>query len=75
VLKNPRFGHVLDMMVAEQYRRRGVATRLYDETVKWFKKRGLERVELQVATSNQESQAFWHQMGFSDYLKKVTKNI
>ena len=75
VLKNPRFGHILDIMVTEKYRRKGVATLLYQETVKWFKDRDLNRVELQVATTNESSQAFWKKMGFSAYLKKVTKNI
>jgi len=34
----------------------------------WFKKRGLDRIELRVAARNPIGYAFWKKSGFKDYL-------
>ena len=45
------------------------------ESIKWFRKRKIIRVELTVATSNPLSMSFWEKHGFKPYYERRFKNI
>lgn len=37
----------------------------------WFASRGLDRLEVRVATTNEVSTVFWRKMGFTAYLESM----
>ena len=56
---------ITDLGVIESFRRRGIGRSLVEAASGWVRSRGVERVEVRVATRNPEGQAFWRAIGFS----------
>ena len=75
VFEDRDYGVVFDLAVTELCRRSGIGERLFHEAEAWFAARGIHRIELRVAVSNETSTAFWKKMGFSSYVTTVFKNI
>jgi ribosomal protein S18 acetylase RimI-like enzyme len=75
VFENRDYGTVFDLAVTESCRRNGIGERLYHEAEAWFADRGIHRIEVRVAVSNETSTAFWKKMRFSPYMTTVFKNI
>jgi len=75
VLLPPRFGFITDICVTPEWRRTGVGRRLYETLQEWFKERGLNIVQLNVAQRNRVSQAFWEEIGFQGYMEYMWKEI
>jgi ribosomal protein S18 acetylase RimI-like enzyme len=69
VMKERRFGAVLDFAVTRASRRKGSGRRLFGECLRWFGSRGIRRVELRVVPSNREAKGFWRRMGFRPYVE------
>ncbi|MEN8162205.1 MAG: GNAT family N-acetyltransferase, partial [Myxococcota bacterium] len=57
-------GSVDWLFVREAARRAGVGRALVDAGLAWLRERGAERVELEVARTNEGAQAFWQAIGF-----------
>jgi ribosomal protein S18 acetylase RimI-like enzyme len=57
-------GHVITLDVSPAARRSGVGTALLDEIEKRLAARGVSRVELETATSNEAGVAFWQHHGY-----------
>ena len=73
VLTTVNHGFVQDMAVTEPFQRMGIGTRLFDRVEQWFLDRGILRIELNVAKTNPKSRAFWREMGFGDFVERLTK--
>ena len=52
----------------EERRKKGVANKMFDVALKWFKKNKVKTVELRVATINPEAQAVWKSLGFAPFM-------
>jgi GNAT superfamily N-acetyltransferase len=61
-------GLVVDLAVTEDYRRQGIGTRLVARATRWFGSRGVETMEVRIATANPLSSAFWKKQGFEPYM-------
>jgi len=63
---HPSSRHVADLglMVAEQYRRRGIATMLLDEAVAWARAFDIRKIELHVFPWNEPAIALYESFGF-----------
>ena len=63
---HPSSRHVADLglMVAQRYRRRGVATKLLDEAVEWARAFGIRKLELHVFPWNEPAIALYESFGF-----------
>ena len=70
VFVDKHYGAIYDLMVDSAFRRRGIGRRLFSETRKWFRKKGMKRIELSVAVTNLLAMRFWKEMGFKTYLEK-----
>ncbi|MFA9446150.1 ribosomal protein S18-alanine N-acetyltransferase [Egicoccus sp. AB-alg6-2] len=57
-------GHVLDVAVATDHRRRGVGARLVDELIRRLHTRGAAAVTLEVRRSNEAALSLYRQLGF-----------
>jgi ribosomal protein S18 acetylase RimI-like enzyme len=75
VFRLQTYGHISDICVAPEWRRRGVGRRLYQALREWFKEKDLSVVQLNAAHRNSTSLAFWRAMGFEDYLHHMWKEI
>jgi GNAT superfamily N-acetyltransferase len=75
VITSTRYGLVQDMAVTRDRRGRGVGRRLYEAAEAWFRERGVDRVELDVAVSNPEAGAFWRRMGCRPFQERLVKRI
>jgi RimJ/RimL family protein N-acetyltransferase len=63
---HPASRHVADLglMVAEEYRRRGIGKRLLDEAVAWARASGIVKLELHVFPWNEPAIALYESFGF-----------
>ncbi len=63
--------HIEEFGVAEDYRRRGVATKLIDFIKKDASQRGLKKLELNMWEFNESAFAFYDSVGFGAYRKDL----
>jgi len=70
-----RYGFISDICVTADCRNRGMGKALVEGLILWFKNRGITAVELFAADRNPESTAFWHAMGFVDFLRLMRTEI
>ena len=75
VFNEREYGMVFDLAVTERYRRMGVGEEMYQLVQSWFAERGIHRIELRVAVTNEASTAFWRKMGFMPYTETLSKTI
>ena len=75
VFEVKRHGFVQDIAVTEVARRHGVGSALFERAETWFRKRGITRIELNVAAANDTSQAFWRRLGFTDSIHRWAKDL
>ena len=68
-------GDMGDLAVIEKYRRNGIGEQMFERAMQWFRSKGLERVEVRVAVTNEISTQFWRKMGFSTYLETMSKQV
>ena len=57
-------GHIITLAVKEEYRGRGIGSRLLGRFIKFVRKKGGNRIYLEVATSNIEAIKFYSKHGF-----------
>lgn len=73
IFKERKIGIIADVYVLEERRRKGVARKMLDVAVRWFKKNKVRSVQLGVAHDNMEGRAVWRSMGFEPYM--ITKRL
>ncbi len=61
-----RVGHVMNVAVAEAFRRGGLAGRLMDELERRFRERRAEASYLEVCTSNTPAQSLYRKRGYAE---------
>jgi ribosomal protein S18 acetylase RimI-like enzyme len=67
VFKIKRYGLVNDLAVTTEYRRIGIGQHLFHIVKNWFSKKGINRIEIEVAVSNEVSKTFWAKRNFRSY--------
>ena len=75
VLAVSTYGELMDLMVHADYRRQGIGESLVSEVRAWYGQRGIHRIEVRVAVTNEISTAFWRKMGFQPYLETLAVEI
>ena len=68
-------GFIHDVVVRDDFRRAGVATRLLDAAVDWLRERGAPRVILWTAAPNAAAQALFRRLGFRDTMIEMTMEV
>ena len=61
--------------VTAEYRNRGIARALIEETKRRAKQEGISRLELDVWSENKEARAAYHALGFTTYNEKMALEI
>jgi len=75
ILVETDYGHVLDFVVAADYRRTGVGERLCKALLGWFVLKGVHRLEVRHSEFNETASRFWAKMGFKPFLKTLYKEF
>jgi GNAT superfamily N-acetyltransferase len=75
VLALSTFGELMDLMVHSEHRRQGIGEQLLGAAIAWYKDRGIKRIEVRVAATNEISMVFWPKMGFQPYLKTLAMEM
>lgn len=70
-----RIGLIEDWFVVKKYRGKGVSMMLWDKLMEWFRKKGCNRLELDVYTTNRHAINVYHKMGFIDKTLSMTKRL
>ena len=68
-------GFVHDVAVAENSRRKGVATLLMNAAMQWLREHGAPRVIIWTAAPNQAAHALFHRLGFRDTMIEMTREL
>ena len=69
-----RRGYIYHMSVAEDFRRRGVATALLDRCLEALRAEGINKVALLVFRYNDAGNAFWEKQGFTERTDVAYRN-
>lgn len=75
VFVHRRKGHINDMVVAENYQKKGVGEELLFNTINWFKQVGIAHVELDVAKGNEIADAFYRKNGFEVIMQRFLRKL
>ncbi len=68
-------GQIELLYVCPQVRRVGLGSALVREALAWLRRRGLVRVELEVALSNAQGRAFWSAQGFRPIVETLERRL
>lgn len=81
ILANPaifaldRYGFIAEMSVAKQHQQKGVGKQLWLHVRRWFHRRGIQVIQLNVAPGNEQGYAFWKKVGFDEFLHILWHDI
>ncbi len=68
-------GFISEMAVKSGRRREGIGEGLLERAYEWFRLRGIDRVELNVAARNPVGYPFWRKHGFKDYAHRLYREL
>jgi len=75
ILEETRRAEITDLGVQAAHRRRGLGRLLAAAALDWSAERGVDRVEVRVASRNAEGQAFWRELGFGDLMDVLQRRL
>jgi len=75
IFKIQKIGHIHDAFVMKQYRKRGIGRRLVNESLKWFKSKGMNYVEADVDVRNKLGLNAWKKFKLKPYLLRLKRKI
>ena len=68
-------GYIHDLLVVEEARRTGTATRLMNAAVAWLREKKAPRVILGTAAQNETAQALFRRLGFRETMVEMTMEL
>jgi ribosomal protein S18 acetylase RimI-like enzyme len=71
----PKFGHLWELHVLEEYRGKDIGKELVKKIMDWFKEKGIVRVELEFVPDNNIGKVFWKSRGFKVFMNKCYIDI
>lgn len=67
-------GHLFNLYVKEDYRRKGIGKKLIKRTMEWFKKNKISDVKILVYNFNEKAHKIYKKYNFKDYVIEMRKN-
>ena len=67
VLKKRRYCLINDIAIAEGFRGKGIGTKMFNKARNWAIRKGVDRIELQVASGNNNAIRFYEKLGMKPY--------
>ena len=75
ILAETERAEITDLGVRPSARRRGIGRALAVAATDWVRGCGVQRIEVQVASSNAEGQAFWRALGYGDLMDVLHRRL
>lgn len=75
VFRLEKIGYICDLFVKKEFRNRKISSRLMDEAMKWFKKKGIEQISLAVYKDNEFAHSIYKKWGFIDNQIEMRRKI
>ncbi len=75
VRKTKKHGYVSDVFVDKNYREKGISREFIEELMRWFKRKKLKYMELNVDSRNKLGLKAWKDVGFREIPKQMIKKI
>ncbi len=81
ILANPavfslaRYGFIAEMAVTSSEQHGGIGEKLWKHVKKWFSRRGIQVIQLNVSPRNSPGYQFWEKMGCSEFLHIMWHDI
>ncbi len=81
ILANPavfslaRYGFIAEMAVTQSRQKSGIGLQMWNHIRKWFYRRGIEVIQLNVSPRNERGYNFWKKVGFSEFLHILWHDI
>jgi ribosomal protein S18 acetylase RimI-like enzyme len=69
-LEKRDYGYIMDMAVDTRHQREGAGEAMVRKVCRWFKEKGINRVEVRYHVKNKISSGFWPKMGFEVFSKR-----
>lgn len=69
------YGLVADLMVLNQFRRRGIGRRLLEAAIQYASDRNVRRLRVGVLAANRAARRLYGSLGFQDYLLQLEKHL
>lgn len=69
-----KYAYIMDIIVTKKYRRKGIASRLVDTAIQWFKERKLDYIELSVLANN-SAVDFYHKLNFKESVLTMIRKL
>ena len=70
-----KFGYIEDMFVREEFRGLGISSKLKDESFKWLRRKGIEKVFLNVLSNNSQAIEVYEKWGFSTFKSEMRMDL
>ncbi len=67
VLKKRRYCLINDIAISEGFRGKGIGTKMFKQARDWAIRKGVDRIELQVASGNSNAIRFYEKLGMKPY--------
>jgi GNAT superfamily N-acetyltransferase len=75
IFRIEKTGHFHDLFVKKEYRGKKISSMLKEEAVKWFKKKGVKYLSIDVYSGNEHAHNIYKKWGFFDYHIGMRKRI
>ena len=81
IRKNPlvyeveKLGYVSDLFVKKEFRGMKISSMFRDESIKWFRKKGIKHMSVEVIGGNTYAHSIYKKWGFFDYKVEMRKKI
>lgn len=70
-----KYGFIDDVAVIGIHRSKGIGNKLYQSAERWFMEKGIKRIELRAAVTNQLAKAVWVSKGYRDFMITMVKEL
>ncbi len=75
IFKMKHYGRINTVFIKKEFRNRNISSKLKDEAINWFKKKGIYRVSLNVDPNNKRAINAYNKWGLSLSLFEMRMNI
>jgi len=73
--REEKIGEVHQACITKKYRQKGVGKLLFEELLKWFRKRKIKFIEVSVDSRNKIGISAWRKYGFFEFQKKMRRDL
>lgn len=75
ILKKRKWVHLDTICVSKKFQNKNIGTLLFEQIIKWTKKKEINRIELKVYEFNQKAMRFYLKKGFKPLLQTMYLNL